>query len=542
MATKKVLLIIGGDWHPWESCAEIFRTFTEATGRYKVDVTTDRNALKAGPLSKYHVVAVYAQGGKLTGPQEKGLLNFVKKGGAFLGLHSATAAWNDSKGYVDMVSGVFAAHGPVTDIKVTVTDEDLAPRIPPFVVTDEFYQLAKFDPKSVNIVATAQWHHKTHPMAYSKEYGDGRMFYLALGHDERAFNHPSFQKLALRGLDWASRQRRRKPLKVGTVGYSDLFSMGKLHLDSLQQAGFEPVAVCELVERHRKRAEEEYPGVKSYASLTRMLKQSDVELLVIITEHNKHAKLAVQCLEAGRDVVTEKPFSITVKEADTMIAAARKANRMLSVFHNRRWDGDYMTIRDIVNRGLIGEVFHVEAFMGGYSHPGYWWRSDKKISGGEFYDWGAHICDWVLNLIPSKMREVSGHFQEKQVWHDVTNEDHCSAMVRFDNGASALIEWSHLAAVGKRRWRILGTLGGIEDLGDGKFRVVTHKDGLDYSGEIAYHESDWHAYYRNVADHLVFGDTLAVTPESARRVIALIETAEKSSRAGKAMAPPRHCK
>ncbi|MCP4640861.1 MAG: Gfo/Idh/MocA family oxidoreductase [bacterium] len=380
-------------------------------------------------------------------------------------------------------------------------------------------------------------------MAYTKSYGDGRVFYLALGHDERAFGHPSFQKLALRGVDWAAGVRAPKPLKVGTIGYSDLFSMGRLHLESLRLAGMEPVAVCDLVKRHRDRAEQEFPGVKGYASATQMLDKADVDLVVIITEHNKHAKLCMQCSKAGRHVVTEKPFSVTVKEADAMIAAAKRAKKMLSVFHNRRWDGDYMTIKDIIARGLIGDPFHIEAFMGGYSHPGFWWRSDKRISGGAFYDWGAHVCDWVLGLVPSPITEVSGHFQAKRVWHDVTNEDHCGATVRFKSGASAHIELSHTAAVGKRRWRILGTEGGIEDSPEGQntFRVVSHKDGMKVESEVDYLDSDWHAYYRNVADHLDFGDALSVTPESARRVIALIETAEKSSRAGKAMPLPRHC-
>jgi formylglycine-generating enzyme required for sulfatase activity len=73
---------------------------------------------------------------------------------------------------------------------------------------------------------------------------------------------------------------------------------------------------------------------------------------------------------------------------------------------------------------MIGEPFHIEACMGGFAHPGYWWRSDKRISGGAFYDWGAHICDWVLGLVPSRIKEVSGHFLETRVWHDVTNEEY----------------------------------------------------------------------------------------------------------------------
>mgnify|MGYP000405259160 CR=1 FL=1 len=260
---------------------------------------------------------------------------------------------------------------------------------------------------------------------------------------------------------------------------------------------------------------------------------------LLCTEHYSHAKLIVQCLEAGRHAVTEKPMCITVKEADAMIAAAKKNGRMLSVFHNRRWDGDYMTIKDAIARGLLGDVFHIELFMGSYQHPGYWWRSEKRIAGGAFYDWGAHCTDWVLGLVPAKITEINGHFVEKAVWHDVTTEDHCQTVIRFDNGCSATIEWSHLAAIGKKRWRILGTKGAMEDQGDGVFRIVTHKDDQRMDCTVPYMESDWHAYYRNVADHLLLGEPLTVTPESGRRVIGVIETAEKSSKVGKALAPDR---
>lgn len=542
MAKKRVLMLIGGQWHPWQACAEIYKDFVERSGRYLVEVTEDCDALKADSIKRYSAAVVYAQGGKLTSAQETGLIEFVKSGGAFVGLHSATAAFRENSGYIEMVGGEFATHGPVTEFPVNIVDHEhmITARVPDFRITDEFYTLDKLDAAAVRVLAEGQWTGKKHPLAYVKEYGTGRVFYLALGHDERAFTHPEFQKLALRGLDWALGRKPGKALKVGTIGYSDLFNMGKLHLGSLQMAGFEPVAVCDLVKRHRERAEEEFPGVKTYRSASQMLKNSDVELVVIITEHNTHAKLALQCLDAGRHVVCEKPFCVTVKEADRMIAAAKKKNLMLSVFHNRRWDGDYMTIKELIAKGLIGEPFHIEVAMGGYGHPQYWWRSDKKISGGAFYDWGAHVCDWVLGLVPGKMKEVSGYFQEKRVWHDVTNEDHCSAMVRFDDGVSAHIELSNLASIEKPRWRILGTMGGIQDLGEGKFRVVSYKDGVKMDGVAAYKESDWHGYYRNVADHLVLGEPLEVTPESARRVIALIETAERSSKQGKALAPPRH--
>ncbi len=543
MAKLRVLMIIGGVWHPFERCGEIVKSLLEASGRYDVLVTKDQNMLRKASLAKFDAVVAYTSGGELTKDQEAGLLGFVKGGGAFVGLHCAAVAWKKNAAYIDMLGGVLESHGPLCEFPVTITGADsvITRRVQPFRIEDELYVLDKFDASKVKVLATAMWHGKAHPMAYTKDYGKGKVFFLALGHDERALGHPEFQKMLRRGVDWALGRAERKPMKAGVLGYGVSFKMGKLHLESMRAAGFETVAACDLVAQRRKEADEDFPGIQTYASAAQMLSKSGIELVTVITEHNTHAKLAIQCLNAGCHVITEKPFCITVNEADAMIAAARKSKRMLSVFHNRRWDGDYMAIKDIIRRGLIGEVFQIEVAMGGYGHPSYWWRSDKRISGGAFYDWGAHIVDWTLGLVPAKITEVCGHFQAKRVWHDVTNEDHCATTVRFSNGCCAMIELSQLAAIGKPRWRILGTLGAILDKDDEQFKVVSFKEGVRIESKVKYMPSDWHAYYRNVADHLLLGEPLAVTPESARRVIALIETSEKSSKAGKALPVPKHC-
>ena len=543
MPKKKLLLVVGGKWHPFECCGEILRELFGATGRYTLNVTSDLDVLEAASVRKFDAVLVYTCGVDLRKPQEAGLVNFVKSGGACIGIHCAAASGACNAVYIDMLGGVFASHGPVIDFPVSITDADsmITQRLVDFRVTDELYLLDKFEPSKVNVLATAMWKGKAQPVAYTKSFGKGKVFYLALGHDERALTHPQFQRMLVRGVDWALGRKPKKPLKVGVIGYGGAFHMGKLHLESLRDAaGFEPVAVCDTDAARRQAALQDFPDIRPFPSVKHMLDKSDVELVVVITPHNTHARLGIQCLNAGRHVVTEKPFTITVNEADEIIATARKNKRMLSVFHNRRWDGDYVAMKDVIMKGLLGEVFHIEACMGGYGHPGYWWRSDKRISGGAFYDWGAHIVDWVLGLVPARITEVSGHFQQKRVWHDVTNEDHCNAVLRFANGCCANIELSHLAAIGKPRWRILGTLGALVEAGD-KFRIVTNKDGIRLDSHVGYIDTDWHAYYRDVGNHLTFGEPLAVTPESARRVIAVIETAEKSSKAGKALKPPKHC-
>ncbi|MBI4553130.1 MAG: Gfo/Idh/MocA family oxidoreductase [Candidatus Latescibacteria bacterium] len=322
-------------------------------------------------------------------------------------------------------------------------------------------------------------------------------------------------------------------IRCGIIGYGGAFNMGKAHAGWIKETdGLELAAVCDIDPTRTDAARQDFPGIATYNRVDDLLARSAVDLCTIVLPHNLHAPVAIQCLNAGRHAIVEKPMCISVKEATAMIETAKKAKRMLSVFHNRRFDGDFMAIKEVIDKGLIGQVFHVEAGGGGYGHPGRWWRAEKKISGGAFYDWGAHIVDWMLHFLPGRIVGINGYFQ-KLKWFDATNEDHVQAVFRFDTGAVGEVQLSHLARVGRARWRILGTEGGILDTGGESFKVVTDIHGIATEMTVRYKKGDWPAYYKNIVGHLLRGEPLAVTPESARRVIAVMETAEKSHKSGK---------
>jgi predicted dehydrogenase len=321
------------------------------------------------------------------------------------------------------------------------------------------------------------------------------------------------------------------------IGYGGAFNMGLHHSNSINQVeGMQVVAVCDVDKARTAQAEIDLPGIRTYNDVKDLLADDGVDLCVIILPHNLHAEVSIACSKAGKHVVVEKPMCITVKEATAMIDAAKKAGKALTIFHNRRHDGDFKALRDAVQRGLIGKVFHVEMFMGNFGDPGTWWRSKKEISGGAFYDWGAHCLDWLMHIIPEKMDYVTGYFH-KLVWDKVSNEDQVEATIRFRNGAVANIQMSSIAAAGKPRWRVLGTEGAIVEAGD-HFDWFTFKDGIPVKGRINYADGDWHMYYQNLGDHLLRGKALEVKPEEARRVIAVMECAEKSSKEGKLVKVP----
>lgn len=321
-------------------------------------------------------------------------------------------------------------------------------------------------------------------------------------------------------------------IRCAIIGYGAAFNMGKAHADYINATGeMEVVAICDVDKSRTEQAKKDFPHIQTFNSVDDLLKNCDFKLAVIVTPHNTHYPIAMQCLSSGKHTVVEKPFCLTIKEASDMIDMARKKGVMLSVFHNRRWDGDYLALKEAIGRRLIGDVFHLEVFMGGYGHPGHWWRSDKEISGGALYDWGAHIIDWILGIIPSKVKRVGG-FSHKLVWKDVSNEDNVEAIINFENGAVAYVQLSSIAMAGKKRWFILGTDGSLEDEREW-FRLRKMVDGLLMEGVIPYKRGEWNAYYRNIADHLLRGSELVVKPEEARRVIAVIELAGKSAQQGK---------
>ena len=198
-------------------------------------------------------------------------------------------------------------------------------------------------------------------------------------------------------------------IKVGVIGYGGAFNMGRQHLTFMKKAGMTPVAVAELDETRLKVAREEFPGIETYTSVSDMLEKSGVNLVVIITPHNTHADLALQCLRAGRHVISEKPLAITTEECDAMIREAAKQDLLLSTYHNRHWDGCILkALEQIHSRKVIGEVYRIEAYMGGYNRPGDWWRSSKSISGGILYDWGVHLLEYSLQILQSDIVEVTG--------------------------------------------------------------------------------------------------------------------------------------
>ena len=330
-------------------------------------------------------------------------------------------------------------------------------------------------------------------------------------------------------------------IKVGVIGYGGAFNMGKHHLREMNLAGMTPVAVAEIDAARRKVAEDEYPGIKTFANLGSMLKGSDVNLITIITPHNTHAKLAVQALKAGCSVVCEKPLAITTGECDTMIAAAKESNALLSTYHNRHWDGHILETLDILKTGVIGDVFRVDCIMGGFNQPGDWWRSSKSISGGVLYDWGVHLIEYSLQIFgkDAKIQDVSsfavnGVWANKTAWKADTVEDEGFAITRFTNGKVLSLNISSIWAE-KLPYilRIRGTKGTVL-MGFDEIEVLTPMEKIT-SQKIKPRTGEGEKFYQNIADTLTGKEKLIITPEWSRRPIHILDLSNRSAKENKTL-------
>lgn len=324
----------------------------------------------------------------------------------------------------------------------------------------------------------------------------------------------------------------RKRFRCGVIGYGGAFNMGRAHLRSMQKNPcMVAVAVCELDESRRKVAEEDFPGISTYRSVGHMLRHANLDLAVIITPHNTHAQLALKCLDAKVGVVVEKPMAITSKQVKAMIAMSKRRKVMLSTFHNRRWDGDFILLRDLIQKEkMIGTVFRVEAGLGGYGKAPDWWRANKRVSGGAIYDWGAHFTDWILNLVNDDIDWVSGYQVKNKEWaKDYTNEDHSEYFLKFKKGCVANLVISNMTLSSRPKWRILGDRGSIEAVGGNEFLVKSMINGRQMQTTAKPSDSSWDAYYENVCRHLQGRAKLVITAESAARVIGVLEAANVSA-------------
>ncbi len=549
--TSVLALLADGAAHAYGALAQPLLRALEASRAFDLDVARHHDAL--GGLGR-HRVLLAASDGHLSAAEAEAVSSFVRAGGGLIMLHGTLGGWSRHPALAEVAGWVPSGPGPATELVLTshsghpITDR-LAPE---FRLHDELY-LSEGPPSGAAVLVSAQWHFSQQPVAFARPFGQGRVVHLSLGHGAATYQDPTFQKLVYRSLRWAAGVEPAPPVGAGLVGYG---AVARGHADSIARTpGLELRGVADLSAERRARAEVEL-GVATHATAAGLLRDPEVELLVVGTPPDTHAGAVLEALDLGRHVVCEKPFALRVEEVDRMLDAARQKDRVITAYQSRRWDPDFVALKQAVRAGALGQLFYMESFIGGYSHPCGYWHSHEPVSGGTIYDWGSHYFDWVLQLLPQPVRAVTAVAQ-KRVWHDVSNSDQVRVDLTFEDGAQATFLQSDIAAALKPKWYLLGTGGAL--VGEWRLEKVQSRDwsgdlveealqpaesparlrvfrpagdGQSHVEELALPAREPDGFYRNLADHLLLGEPLAVLPEEARRTVAVMEAAARSIAAG----------
>ena len=307
-----------------------------------------------------------------------------------------------------------------------------------------------------------------------------------------------------------------------------------------------------IVQRSGNEAAEKYPDVRVVRSVAEFLNIPELRLVVIATPNDTHAPIATECLKAGRDVVVDKPFATTLEEAKGLVALAKKCGRLITVYQNRRYDGDFQAIRQIVSEGRLGRIVRFETSYDRYRpelKTGAW-RERNAPGGGILFDLAPHLIDHALVLF-GLPEAVTADVRLERVAAVV--DDAFDVMLHYPGVLRAVLRATMLAITQRPRFVLQGTRGalfkqtfdpqeanlrrghlsenaawGAEPKEDWAVLTTVENDTL-VRRSIASAACDYRDYYANVRDAILGRAELAISPQHALDVMRVLEMARESS-------------
>src|SRR5437763_2993636 len=307
-----------------------------------------------------------------------------------------------------------------------------------------------------------------------------------------------------------------------------------------------------ILQRTGTEAAEEYPDVRIVRSLDELLSISEIRLIVIATPNETHYSFARQCLEAGRDVVVDKPFTTTLEEAVSLVQFAKDANRLLTVYQNRRYDGDFQAVRQLLEVGTLGRIVRFETSYDRFRpqlKPGAW-REAARPGSGILFDIAPHLIDHALVLFGLPEAVTADVRIERE---NAAADDAFDITLHYPKSLRAVLRTSILAAAPRPRFVLLGTQGsfvkqafdphemnlrrgyipadkpwGYEP--EENWGVLTIPKGDSFERRrVPSAICDYRDYYANARDALLGRTETAVTPQYALDVMRMLELARASS-------------
>ncbi|MFT4032898.1 MAG: Gfo/Idh/MocA family oxidoreductase [Siphonobacter sp.] len=310
-----------------------------------------------------------------------------------------------------------------------------------------------------------------------------------------------------------------------------------------------------VFERSKNRASEAFPFVTVVRSLEELLAEPNIDLVIINTPNETHTDYTRQALQAGKHVVVEKPFTPTVEEAEELISLAKEKNRVLTVYHNRRWDSDFRTVQQVLTNGELGELVSYEAQYDRYKPilNVKAWKETPSPGSGTLYDLGSHILDQALVLF-GKPKSVSAEVWKQREGTSI--DDAFDIRLAYEN-LRVRLRSSLLVREPGPRYILHGKLGSFlkpgidiqeDQLKAGEIMpghpnfgvesealwglIHTELDGIEIRRTQESLPGNWGLFYQNVADAIEHGADIEVNPEQVITQLQVIEAAYKSSKTG----------
>lgn len=337
---------------------------------------------------------------------------------------------------------------------------------------------------------------------------------------------------------------KAKTINIALIGYG---FVGKTFHAPLIQS-IEGLTLAVVSSRDEEKVKRDLPDVQVVATPEEAIQHPDVDLVVIASPNATHAPLAALALNAGKHVVVDKPFTLDMQEARELIALADEKQRLLSVFHNRRWDSDFLGIKQVIEEGRVGKVklfeSHIDRFR---PEVRVRWREQNVPGSGLWFDLGPHLIDQTLQLF-GLPQSVQGNIAtlrdgaEINDWaHVVLNYPehkvilHASMLVA--GGTSRFTVHGDKASVVKARidqqeaQLLAGVIPGSESWGEDSDDMVLF-DAAGDATRLKTPKGDQRQYYINVRDALTGTIGNPVHPVEALAVMAVLEAAVRSSETG----------
>ena len=341
---------------------------------------------------------------------------------------------------------------------------------------------------------------------------------------------------------------KENKIVYGLIGFG---GMGKWHTEILENVPeIELAGIYDIKEEKRKLAEE--AGFHTYETEEAMLADESIDVILVATPNDTHRPIALRAMGAGKNVIVEKPATLSLKELTELEDMAGKTGQFLTVHQNRRWDEDLLTVREILKDQTMGEIFRIESRVhGSRGIPGDW-RKEKAHGGGMVLDWGVHLFDQIFRL--------TGERRLKTVYATLTNvtnqevDDGFTAVLRFEGGLEVLVEVGTNNFISLPRWYVLGENGSavVEDwdlsgkivkaFSEEEKEIVPVRTAAGLTKTMAPRREDTIRveelprvpgdiadFHRNVAAVLLRGEEPAVKLPEVKRVMRLMETVFESA-------------